>query len=136
MSFRLKACLLAVAIAVVTVFGAWTAILIPFGRPLAEGSGDWSGLLVETLVVALPFLALALLEERSRGLWGSGLAITFLLWGYFVYEAISYAREGSSVLAHMGFDVVLFYYPFLLALILAGLSLLRKQLSESGYDDG
>ena len=130
MSFRLKASLLALAIGIATVFGAWLGIKIPFGDPLAKSGEDWLGLLMETLVVALPFLALALLGERSRGLWGSGLAVTFLLWGYFVYEAISYRLEGSSVLAHMGFDIVLFFYPFLLAPILAGASLTRKYLAR------
>ena len=130
MSFRLKACLLALAIAVVTVFGAWTSICLPFGRPIAEGGEDWLGLLIDTLVVALPFLVLALLGERSRSLWGLGLAVTFLLWGWFVYEAIYYRLQGSSVLAHMGFDVILFFYPFLLAPILAGASLTRKYLAR------
>lgn len=125
MSFRLKASLLALAIGGGTVVTAAAAIQIPFGLPLMEG-GDWGSFLLETLVVALPFLTLALLAERSRALWGSALAVTFLLWGYFVVEAIRYRLEGSSVLAHMGFDVLLFFYPFLLAPVLAGASLLRK----------
>ena len=127
MSFRLKASLLALAIGVGTVVASTLAIAIPFGDPLGPAEA-WGGLLAYMLVVALPFLALALLAGRSRFLWGSALAVTFLLWGYYVVEAISYRLEGSSVLAHMGFDVLLFFYPFLLAPILAGMSLVRKYL--------
>ena len=126
-SFRLKALLLALAIGVGTVAASTLAIVIPFGDPLGPAE-EWGGLLVYMLVVALPFLALALLAERSRLLWGSALAVTFLLWGYYVFEAISYRLEGSSVLAHMGFDVLLFIYPLLLAPIVAGVSLVRKFL--------
>jgi hypothetical protein len=126
MSTRWKAAVLALGIGVFTVFGSWLAITIPFGDPLATSGEDWLGLLILTAVTALPFLALALLRERSPGLWGSALAVTFLLWGYFVVEAISYRKEGSSVLAHMGFDFVLFFYPFVLTATLVAISLFRK----------
>jgi hypothetical protein len=125
-SYRLKASVLALAIGVGTVFGAWLAISIPFGRPLAEGGEDWVGLLMQVLLVSLPFLTLAVLAERLRLLWGAALAVTFLLWGYFVYAAISYRLQGSSVLAHMGFDVLLFLYPLVLTPILVVVSLVGK----------
>ena len=130
MPFRLKALLLALAIGVGTVVASTLLIAIPFGDPIGP-AGDWAGLAVYMLAVALPFLALALLAERSRLLWGSALAVTCLLWGYFVFEAISYRLEGSSVLAHMGFDVLLFLYPLVLAPILAGASLVRKYVIRS-----
>lgn len=129
MSFRLKALLLALAIGGGTVLAATLATAIPFGLPVVEG-GDWGGFLLGMLIVALPFVALALLAERSRALWGSALAVTFLLWGYYVFEAVRYRLHGSSVLAHMGFDVLLFSYPFLLATILAAVSLARKHLDR------
>ena len=118
MSFRLKASLLALAIGVGTVVASTLAIAIPFGDPIGSAE-DWAGLSVYMLAVALPFLALALLAERSRLLWGSALAVTLLLWGYYVVAAISYRLEGSSVLAHMGFDLLLFFYPLLLTPVVA-----------------
>ena len=129
-SFRLKALLSALAIGVGTVVASTLAIVIPFGDPLGPVE-EWGGLVVYMLAVALPFLALALLAERSRLLWGLALAVTFLLWGYYVLEAIRYRLDGSSVLAHMGFDLLLFVYPFLLAPLLAGASLVRKHLIRS-----
>lgn len=132
MSYRLMAAIWALAIAAGTIVVASLAVTLPFGLPLVEGD-DWVwAFLLQTLVVALPFLALALLAERSCLLWGVALAITFVLWGYFVFAAISYRLEGSSVLAHMGFDVLLFAYPFVLAALLAGASLLRKHFDGSG----
>ena len=130
MPFRLKALLLALAIGVGTVAASTLMIAIPFGDPIGPAEA-WAGLAVYMLAVALPFLALALLAERSRLLWGSALAVTFLLWGYYVVEAISYRLEGSSVLAHMGFDVLLFVYPLVLTPVLAGVSLALKYLVRS-----
>ena len=125
MTFRQKAVLLALAIGAGTNLGAAFAVAVPFGLPPALGD-DLPGLLAMMLVIALPFLALALLAERSRLLWGAALAVTLLLWGYYVVMAIDYRADGSSVLAHMGFDVILFFYPFLLTPILAGVSFVRQ----------
>jgi hypothetical protein len=125
MTFRQKAVLLALAIGAGTNLGAAFAVAVPFGLPPALGD-DLPGLLAMMLVTALPFLALALLAERSRLFWGAALAVTLLLWGYYVVMAIDYRADGSSVLAHMGFDVILFFYPFLLTPILAGVSFVRQ----------
>lgn len=127
MAFRRKAFLSALAIGVGTVVAAASAIAIPFGDPIGLGSSS----LVLMLLVALPFLALALLAERSRLLWGSALAITFLLWGYYIFMAVHYRLGGSHVLAHMGFDVLLMHYPLVLTPILIVMSLIRKYLIRS-----
>jgi hypothetical protein len=125
MPFRLKASLLALAIGVGTVLASTFAVALPFGDPLRLGE-DLLDLLQYMLLVALPFLALALLAERSGLLWGAALAVTLLLWGWYVYEAVLFRMRGSWVLAHMGFDVILFLYPLLLAPVLVGASLGRK----------
>jgi hypothetical protein len=125
MGFRSKALLLALGIGAGTNLVAAYAVTAPFGDPPALPD-DLVSLLTAILVVALPFLGLALLAERSRLLWGVGLAVTLLLWGWYVVMAISFRADGSNVLNHMGFDVILFIYPFLLAPILAAMSLIRK----------
>lgn len=130
MAFRWKAVLLALAIGAGTDLVAAFAVAVPFGLPPALGN-DLPSLLAMMLVTALPFLALALLAERSRLLWGSGLAVTFLLWGWYVVMAIDYRADGSNVLAHMGFDVILFFYPFLLTPILAGMSFVGRLWARS-----
>ena len=134
MTFRLKAALWALAIGAGTNIGAACAVAIPFGDPPALGD-DLLGLLAMILATALPFLALAMLKERSRLLWGTALAVTLLLWGWYVVMAIIYRAHGSHVLAHMGFDVILFFYPFLLAPILAGLSLIWNYWRRSERQD-
>ena len=116
--------LLALGIGAGTNLVAGYAVAVPFGDPPALPD-DLLGLLMAILLVASPFLGLALLAERSRLLWGVGLAVTLLLWGWYVVMAISYRADGSNVLNHMGFDVILFFYPFLLAPILAVISLIR-----------
>ena len=131
-TFRLKAALLALAIGGATNLVAAYAVVVPFG--LAPGLGDdLLGLFAMMLVTALPFLALAMLKERSVALWGTGLAVTLLLWGWYVVMAIDYRADGSNVLAHIGFDVILFFYPFLLAPILAAMSLIRRHWAKSGW---
>jgi hypothetical protein len=129
-AFRVKALLFALAIGGGTVVAATLAVSLPFHGPLSPPE-EWDGYLLEMLVVALPFAVLALLAERSRVLWGSALAVTFLPWGYYVFEAISYRMEGSSVLAHMGFDVLLPLCALVVTPILAGTSLVRKYLIRS-----
>ena len=129
MSFRLKAFLFALAIGGGTVAASILATTMPFHDPISLRE-EWGGYLIEMLLVALPFIALALLAERSLLLWGAALAVTFLLWGFYVFEAVSYRREGSSVLAHMGFDVLLFAYPLLLTPTLIVVSLIRKLLTR------
>lgn len=131
MTFRLKAVLLALAIGGATNLVAAYAVAVPFGLPPALGD-DMLGLLTAMLIVALPFLALAILKERSPLLWGVGLAVTILLWGWYVVMAIDYRADGSNVLNHMGFDVILFFYPFLLAPILAAMSLIRRR-GDTGW---
>ncbi|HEY5722093.1 MAG TPA: hypothetical protein VIT45_07205 [Allosphingosinicella sp.] len=125
MAFRWKAALLALGIGIGTILGSAFAVAVPFGELPALGD-DLLAMLEMMLVTALPFLALAMLNERSRALWGTGLAVTFLLWGWYVVMAIDYRSDGSNVLAHMGFDVILFYYPFLLTPIFVAISLFRS----------
>ena len=125
MTFRLKAALLAMAIGGATNLVAAYAVAVPFGLPPALGD-DLMALFEMVLVTALPFLALAILNERSPVLWGVGLAVTLLLWGWYVVMAIDYRADGSNVLAHMGFDVILVYYPFLLTPIFVAISLFRS----------
>ena len=130
MTFRQKASLAALGIGVGIPLVSIYAVAVPFGDPPALGD-NLLALLAGMLVVALPFLVLALLAERSRLLWGAALAVTLLLWGWYVVMAIDYRADGSSVLAHMGFDVILFFYPLLLAPILGVASLVRKYLARS-----
>jgi len=126
--------LLALAIGGTTVTVGTLAIAIPFHDPL-DLRHEWDGYLLEMLLVALPFIALALLAEPSRLLWSSALALTILPWSFYVFEAIDYRREGSSVLAHMGFDVLLSLLPIVVALIVVAISLIGRWMARASSED-
>ena len=77
-------CFLALAIGPIVAGGSAIAVSLLTGRSLG-------GLIVwQSILVSLPFIAIALTGTLRKTPWLVGLALTLALWGYILCEVVSH----------------------------------------------
>jgi len=100
------ALLLGVAVA------AGTAVVFQLLTGRATGLGSEAGpLTAQALLAAAPFAALALAGARRPLPWLSALALTLLLWGWFLAAGISYQWHPDGSGANIGLGLVMLASP-------------------------
>lgn len=80
------------------------------GRPLVFASDVEP---VVTVIVAIPYLALAFAGARTLLPWLVGLALTLSLWGYALYSGVSYQWHPDGTGADIGLGLIMMASPFL-----------------------
>lgn len=94
------------------------------GRPLTFSFGVD---LVQMVMVAIPFLMLAMGRVRARLPWLTGLALTAAFWGYYLYEGVRYQWSGDTSGANIGLGLILLASPVLISFACIATYLLERR---------
>jgi hypothetical protein len=84
------------------------------GRGLDLPNEKWV-LLGQMLIAGAPFLLLGVAGVRSLLPWAAGLALTLSLWGYALWEGVSYQRHPDGSGANIGLGLILLVSPLFIA---------------------
>jgi hypothetical protein len=60
-------------------------------------SEDWPGLALNVAIAAVPFVVLAHRGVRAWQTWLTGIAITAIIWGYYLHEVLTYRGGGADI---------------------------------------
>jgi hypothetical protein len=80
----LLGCFLALAIGPIVAGGKAIAFSLLTGRSVG------GPIVLESILVSVPFIAIALTGTLRKAPWLVGLALTLALWGYVLYEGVSH----------------------------------------------
>lgn len=94
------------------------------GRPLVFASDVEP---VNAMLVAAPYLVLALTGARRVLPWIVGLAMTLSLWGYALYSGVSYRWDPDGSGANIGLGLMMLASPFIIAPIVLGVHVLQRR---------
>jgi hypothetical protein len=111
-------CFFAIAIGVLTVTLSSLSFSLLTGRSLNLGE-EWFVFLIQMLIVAAPFGLLAFMNV-GRLPWLVGLTLTLLLWGYVVFEGVSYQWHPDGSGANIGLGLFMLVSPFFVAAACVG----------------
>ena len=107
-------CFLALAIGPVVAGGTAIAFALLTGRSLGE---EW---VWQALLISIPFIAVALTGTLRKAPWLVGLALTLALWGYALYDGVSYQWHPDGTGANIGLGLIMLVSPvFITAICLA-----------------
>ena len=82
------------------------------GRPL---NFSFSVDIFQLVIVAIPFLVLAMGGVRARLPWLTGLALTIALWSYYLYDGVRYHWTGDTSGANIGLGLILLASPLVIS---------------------
>ena len=117
--------LAAVIIGVLVVGGTNLVFSLLTGRPFSFASD------VDLMVlVAFPFLILALLGARQWLPWVVGLVPTVALWGWYLYAGVSYQRNSDGSGANIGLGLILLASPLVISAICVGAFVSQKRAAS------
>lgn len=71
---------------------------------------------VDIATVSAPFILLALLHIHSKQAWLMGMAMTLLLWGYYLFDGLRGDTEGN-VGANIGLGLIILVSPVIISLV-------------------
>lgn len=77
-------CFLALAIGPVVAGGTELALSLLTGRSMG------GAMVLQSILVSLPFIAIALTGTLRKAPWLVGFALTLMLWGFVLYELVSH----------------------------------------------
>jgi hypothetical protein len=106
----LAGCALAIVIGPAIVAGEALAFAALTGRPV-DLSAEGGVLLFEMLIVAAPFLLLSLAGTSDKLPWLVAFALTFALWGYFLFDGVRYQWSGDTSGANIGLGLIMLVSP-------------------------
>lgn len=101
-------CFLGIAIGVLTI------VLFNGGLWFATGASEkWGVYLFQIILVAAPFVLLALLGVRAKLPWFVGLILTAMFWGFVFFDIISSRGDGTG--ANIGLGPLMLASPLAIA---------------------
>lgn len=121
---RLRLVLLALGIGIGVVAFTNLALSGLTGRPLNFSFGVD---LFQLVIVAIPFLVLAMGGVRARLPWLTGLALTAMLWGYYLYDGVRYHWSGDASGANVGLGLLLLASPLVISIACIAAYLLERR---------
>jgi hypothetical protein len=107
-------CLAAPLIGAATAATVALSFSLLTGRPL-DLDQEWAVFLFQALIVAAPFALLALAGIRRRAPWLVAGALTLTLWGYYLFEGVSYQWHPDGSGANIGLGLLLLVSPLFIA---------------------
>jgi hypothetical protein len=111
---RLALLALAAAIGVGTIALCQTVVYLITGDDPQIMNG-LTFLAIQVAFVSFPFAILAIIGIRKKTPWLSGLALTAVVWGYFLFDVIS--SRGSGEGANIGLGLIMMGSPGIIAVI-------------------
>ena len=123
---RPTGCLLAIAIGVITIVievGAFT-LLTDNVLNLRE---EWYVYLIQMVIVAAPFVVLALADIKFKLPWLVGLALTLSFWGYVLYDGVSYQWYPDGSGANIGLGLLGLASPLLISVVCIAVYLAERK---------
>lgn len=96
------------------------------GRPLSLTSDV---ALVNALFAAIPFLVLAVSRRTGRLPWLVGVAVTAALWGWVLYEGVSYQWNPDGTGANIGLGLIMLASPLFITAIVLTVDALKRRRS-------
>lgn len=120
-------CFLALAIGLVVAGGTAIAFSLLTGRSLSQ---EWGVIFLQALLISIPFIAVALTGTLRKAPWFVGLVLTAALWGYVLYDGVSYQWHPDGTGANIGLGLIMLASPvFITAICLAVYRLQRHDRS-------
>src|SRR3954470_20444218 len=121
--------LLAAALAIGVFVVAADAILFSAltGRPLSFASDVEP---VNAIIVAIPYLALALSGARRALPWLVGLALTLSLWGYYLYEGVSYQWHPDGSGTDIGLGLIMLASPLFISAVVLAIHVVQRRAPD------
>jgi hypothetical protein len=95
------------------VAGTYNIFSMMFGHSTSPFSEEWSIMIVHVIIASIPFFILAVLGIRFGSAWIVGIAVTVLLWGYALFDAI-FRTEGG---ANIGLGLIMMVGPIAIAIL-------------------
>lgn len=119
-------CFGALAIGVVVVAGNAGLFSLLTGRSLDLQDEAWP-LVLQMLIVAAPFALLAFAAVRRPAPWLTGLALTLALWGYDLFEGVSYQWHPDGTGADIGLGLIMLVSPLPITAASVGVHLWQQR---------
>ncbi len=85
----------------------------------------------KAILVAIPYLCLALAGTKRLLPWLVGLALTLPLWSYALYSGVSYQRNPDGSGANIGLGLLMLASPFFISPIVLGVHALQRRAAAS-----
>ena len=117
-------CFLALAIGPLVAGGTAIAFSLLTGRSLNH---EWGNIAVQAALVSVPFIAVALTGTLRKAPWLVGLALTVILWGYYLYEGVSYQWRPDGTGADIGLGFMMLASPVVITAICLGVHWLQRR---------
>jgi hypothetical protein len=117
-------CFLALAIGPVVAGGNAIAFSLLTDRPMSQEGGP---IIFESALVSIPFIAIALTGTLRKAPWLVGLALTLALWGYILYEGVTYQWYPDGTGANIGLGLILLASPVFITAICLGVYWLQRR---------
>lgn len=115
-SQRRGGCATAVAIGAFTVLATDVIFSLVTQRPL-NFPEEWVALLSQIGIASFPFGLLAISGVRDKRVWLLGIALTWALWGFYLFEVIRYHRSDDTSGANIGLGVFMLFAPVAIAVV-------------------
>lgn len=115
-------CLLAIAIGALVAVGTEVAFSVLTGRSLQ----GWGFIASNAFLVAIPFIAVALTGTLRKAPWLVGLALTALLWGYYLCDGVSYQWHPDGSGANIGLGLLMLASPLFITAACLGVHWLQR----------
>lgn len=109
---------LALATGPLVAGGTAVAYSLLTGRRL--GSHEWSAIAWMSLLVSMPFIAVALTGTVRKAPWLIGLGLTVALWGFLLYYTVNYRWHPGGTRPNIEIGLVTLVSPFVITAICLG----------------
>ena len=119
-------CLIALALGPVVAIGTAVAFSLLTGRSL-NLSEEWGVFAFQSLLISVPFVAVALTGTQKKAPWIVGLALTVLLWGYYLYNGVSYQWHPDGSGANIGLGLIMLISPIFITASCIGVYLWQRR---------
>jgi hypothetical protein len=119
-------CLIALALGPVFAIGTAVAFSLLTRRSL-NWSEEWGVYAFQSLLVSVPFIAVAVTGTLKKAPWITGLAFTVLLWGYYLYSGVSYQWHPDGTGANIGLGLMMLISPIFITAACIGVYLGQRR---------
>ena len=117
----------AVLIGVLVITGVDLAFSLLTGRPFSFADGVAP---FQMVLVAFPFMVLALLGARQWLPWLAGLVPTLALWGWYLFKGVNYQWHPDGSGADIGLGLILLASPLVISAICVATFVLQQRSAD------